>query len=86
MKRIVAGAFGVLLVTALFSLTGCDRGGIEPGMPDNTTTPDAPLLPADMASGATPPPNIAGKKARTGTESSAPVKAEKEKEKDGTKK
>jgi hypothetical protein len=88
MKRIVVSALSVLVVGALFSLTGCDGGGIRPGLPDNTTTPDIPLsnLEADMAKGKTPPPSVSGKKLRIGPESGAPVEADKEKEKDGTKK
>ena len=84
MKRIVVGALSALLAGALFTLAGCDGGGIRPGMPDNTVTPDAPLLEADMATGKTPPPSI--KPLPKSTPSGTPVDAEKEKEKDGTKK
>jgi len=87
MKRIVVGTLSVLLVTALFGSTGCGSGGIAPGLPDNTTTPDAPLssIPADMAKGDTPPPSVSGKKLRIGPESGAPAEKVKDTEKDATK-
>jgi len=86
MKRILASTLSVLFAGALLSLAGCDGGGIRPGMPDNTVTPDAPLLEADMATGSTPPPSVTGKAPPKGTDSGAPVEVEKGKVTDGTEK
>jgi hypothetical protein len=36
MKRIVMSGLGVLLLTAVVGVMGCDGGGIEPGMPKDT--------------------------------------------------
>jgi hypothetical protein len=36
MKRIVITALSVLAVSVTFSLTGCDSGGVETGVPTDT--------------------------------------------------
>jgi hypothetical protein len=37
MKRIALSALGVILASAAIGLSGCDSGGIEPGLPTDQT-------------------------------------------------
>jgi hypothetical protein len=68
MKRTVVSALSVFLVAALLGLTGCEGGGVETGMPDAAAKPDIPLDgKANMADGATPPPNAKPVAKPTGT-------------------
>ena len=39
MKRFALGVSSAFLAAALFSLTGCDSGGIDEGMPKEVTQP-----------------------------------------------
>jgi hypothetical protein len=61
MKRILLSALSVSLVAALIALTGCDSGGVDPGMgdPNKADIPTAKVSDmANMANGATPPPSV----------------------------
>ena len=42
MKRSVVSAFGTLLVAVSVGVIGCEGGGVDPGMPKDTT-PGVPL-------------------------------------------
>ncbi len=61
MKRIVTTALSALLVAFLLGLTGCEGGGgVEPGMPTDTTPgipPEKMRDMADMTKSGTPPPS-----------------------------
>jgi len=65
MKRLLLSTLGLFLVAALIGLTGCEGGGIEPGMADTKQAPDIPLdkmkSMANIADGTTPPPSVAKK-------------------------
>ena len=37
MKRSVVSAFGALLVAVSVGVIGCEGGGVDPGMPKDTT-------------------------------------------------
>jgi hypothetical protein len=68
MKRNFGKGIGVLLFGAVLGLTGCDGGGIEPGIPDASKLPPQeppPEFKVNAATGpkegkpATPPPKAA---------------------------
>ncbi len=67
MKRFVMSALGVLLVAGSVGLTGCESGGVDPGMPKDTT-PGVPLkdMTADMTKGPKAPNTPPGAAAPAG--------------------
>jgi hypothetical protein len=52
MKRFLLSALSVFLVAAMIGLTGCEGGGIEPGLPE-AGQKGVPLsdIPADVSKG-----------------------------------
>jgi hypothetical protein len=66
MKRIVVRALGALLVAGSVGVMGCDSGGIDPGMPKDTTPaipPEKMKEMADMSKGPKQPTTPPGDKA-----------------------
>jgi hypothetical protein len=61
MKRIITTGLSALFVAVLFGVTGCEGGGgVEPGMPTETTPAMDPAKMkdmADMTKMGTPPPS-----------------------------
>jgi hypothetical protein len=55
MKRIALSALGVFLASAALGLTGCDSGGVEPGLPTDQTSTVSPADLSKMANMATMP-------------------------------
>jgi hypothetical protein len=49
MKRIAQSGLGVFLASAVLGLTGCDSGGIDPGMPKDQTPAVSPTDMSKMA-------------------------------------
>jgi hypothetical protein len=42
MRRFAMGGFGAVLVAIAFGVPGCGGGGVEEGLPQDTTTPAIP--------------------------------------------
>jgi hypothetical protein len=81
MKRIITTSLSALLVAFLLGMTGCDGGGgVEPGMPTDTTPgipPDVMKNAADMSK-STPPPST--KPLTPKATEGAPAEADKKKD------
>ncbi len=86
MKRIITTSLSALLVAFLLGLTGCDGGGgVDPGMPTDTTPsipPDVMKNAADMSKSGTPPPSTTTKPLPTKGADAGAATPEAEKKKD----
>jgi len=82
MKRIVVSALGVLLIAVFVGVMGCESGGVDTGIPKDTT-PGVPIDKmkemADMSKGPKAPNTPAGGAAPSGPMAtpSAPAEAPK---------
>jgi hypothetical protein len=58
MKRIALSALGAFLASAALGLTGCDSGGLEPGLPTDQTPAVNPADMSKMANMGTMPKSV----------------------------